>query len=142
MEAEWSRQAGTPTSPNVLEQRVSIEIHRILVELPHSSKLEPRNPVGPQKISTELPRSSYEEGSRQAGRPSGPQSLATLSIRLHLATTLGMRALQVEFPSNGVCVDFHHEGGIYRGEWDLHRVEEVGLVPGGGRAAKPHGRPT
>jgi hypothetical protein len=32
-------------------------------------------------------------------------------------------------------------GGIYRGEWDLHRLGEVGLAPGGGRAAKPHGRP-
>jgi hypothetical protein len=31
------------------------------------------------------------------------------------------------------CVDFHHEGGIYRGEWDLHRLGEVSLVPGGGR---------
>jgi hypothetical protein len=51
------------------------------VELPHSSKLEPRNPVGPRRIPTELSHSSYEEGSRQAGRPSGPQSLATLSTR-------------------------------------------------------------
>jgi hypothetical protein len=48
-----------------------------------------------------------------------------------------MRALQVEFPSNGVCVDFHHKGGIYRDEWDLRRLGELGLVPGGGRAAKP-----
>jgi hypothetical protein len=40
-----------------------------------------------------------------------------------------------------VCVDFRHEGGIYRGEWDLHRLGKVGLVPGGGRAGKPHGRP-
>jgi hypothetical protein len=31
-----------------------------------------------------------------------------------------------------VCVDFHREGGIYRGEWDLHRLGEVGLAPGGG----------
>jgi hypothetical protein len=36
---------------------------------------------------------------------------------------------------------FHHEEGIYRGEWDLHRHGEVGLVPGGGRSAKKHGRP-
>jgi hypothetical protein len=43
-----------------------------------------------------------------------------------------MRALQVEFPCNGVCVNFQHEGGIYRGEWDLHQLGEVGLVPGGG----------
>jgi hypothetical protein len=31
-------------------------------------------------------------------------------------------------------------GGIYRGEWDLHQLEEVGLALGGGRAAKPRGR--
>jgi hypothetical protein len=53
-----------------------------------------------------------------------------------------MRALQVEFTSNSVCVDFHHEGGgIYRGEWDLHRLGEVSLVPGGGRPVKPRGQP-
>jgi hypothetical protein len=39
-----------------------------------------------------------------------------------------------------VCVDFHHEGGIYRGEWDLHQLREVGLAPGGDWAAKPPGR--
>jgi hypothetical protein len=105
-EAVWSQQAGTPTSPKVLEQRFSIGIHRILVELPHSSKLEPRNPVDPQRISTELPCLSYKEGSWQAGRPSSPQSLATLPTRLHLATTLRMRALQVEFLCNGVCVSY------------------------------------
>jgi hypothetical protein len=52
-----------------------------------------------------------------------------------------MRALQVEFTKCGVCVDFHHEGGISRGEWDLHRLREVGLVPGG-RLSKPRGWPT
>jgi hypothetical protein len=31
--------------------------------------------------------------------------------------------------------------GTYRGEWDLHQLGELGLVPGGGRAAKPRGRP-
>jgi hypothetical protein len=55
----------------VLEQRLTVGIHRISVELPHSNKLEPRNPVGPRRIPTELLRPSYEEGSRQAGRPSG-----------------------------------------------------------------------
>jgi hypothetical protein len=39
------------------------------------------------------------------------------------------------------CVDFHHEGGIYSREWDLHRLAEVSLAPGGGQLAKPHGRP-
>jgi hypothetical protein len=38
-----------------------------------------------------------------------------------------------------VCIDFQCEGGIYRGEWDLHRLGEVSLVPGGGHAAKPRG---
>jgi hypothetical protein len=37
------------------------------------------------------------------------------------------------------CADFHYDGDIYRGEWDLHQLGEVGLVPGGGRAAKPRG---
>jgi hypothetical protein len=64
MEEEGSQQAGTPTSPKVLEERLSIRIHRISIELPHLSKVEPRNPVGPQRIPGELPRSSYEEGSR------------------------------------------------------------------------------
>jgi hypothetical protein len=34
------------------------------------------------------------------------------------------------------CLNFHREGGIYRGEWDLHRLGEVGLVPGGSRLAE------
>jgi hypothetical protein len=45
----------------------------------------------------------------------------------------------VEFPKCGVSVNFHYEGGIYRGEWDLHQLEEVSLVPGGGWMAKPRG---
>jgi hypothetical protein len=36
-----------PDTPKGLEQRLSVGIHRILVEFPHSRKLEPRNPVGP-----------------------------------------------------------------------------------------------
>jgi hypothetical protein len=36
---------------------------RNLTELPHSSKLEPRNPVGSRRIPAELLHSSYEEGS-------------------------------------------------------------------------------
>jgi hypothetical protein len=76
----------TPTSPKVLEQRLS---------------------VGINKIPAELLWSSYEEGSRQFGRPSGPQSLTTLSTRIHLATTLSMRALQVESLKCDVCSDFH-----------------------------------
>jgi hypothetical protein len=42
----------------------SVGIHRILVELPHSSKLELRNPIRPQRIPIELPGSSYEDGFR------------------------------------------------------------------------------
>jgi hypothetical protein len=117
MKVEWSRQAGTPTSPNVLEQRLSIIIHRISAKLPHSSKLEPTNPVGPWRIPTELPCSSYEEGSRQAESPSGPQSLATLPKRLRLATTLGMGSLQVESPKCVVCSDFHLRG-VFIGPWE------------------------
>jgi hypothetical protein len=54
-------------------------------------------------------RSSYEQGSQQAGRPSGPQILATLLTRLRLATTLRMGALQLESPKCGVCFDIHRE---------------------------------
>jgi hypothetical protein len=32
-----------------------------------------------------------------------------------------------------VVFNFHPEGGIYRGEWDLHRLWEVSLAPGGSR---------
>jgi hypothetical protein len=44
--------------------RDSVGIHRIPAKLQHLSKLELRNPVGPRRILTELPRPSYEEGSR------------------------------------------------------------------------------
>jgi hypothetical protein len=40
-----------------------------------------------------------------------------------------------------VCVDFHCEEGIYMCEWDLHRLGDVSLVPGGGRAANLRIRP-
>jgi hypothetical protein len=114
MEAEWPRQVGTPNTPKVLEQRHLVKIHRIPTELPHLSKLEPRNPIGPQRISAELPCSNYEEGSRQAGRPFGPQSLTTLLIRLCLATTLKMGALQVE-SINVVCVLISTGRGVFIG---------------------------
>jgi hypothetical protein len=48
-------------TPEGLEQKLFIGIHRILVELPHSSQLELRNLVGPRRILPELLRSSYEE---------------------------------------------------------------------------------
>jgi hypothetical protein len=120
--------------------RDSIRIHRIPAELLHSSKLGLRNTIGPRRILPELPCSSYDVGSRQSGRPSGPQSLTTLPTRPRQATTLRIEPFQVESPKCGVCVNFHHEGCIYRGEWDIHHLGEVGLVIGGGRAAKPFGR--
>jgi hypothetical protein len=93
--------------------------------LPHprySSKLESRNPIGPWRIPAELQRSSYEEGSGQAGRPSGPQSLTTLMVRLCLATTLRIGPLQVESPKYGVCSNFHRYSvfiGVQGGVTDL-----------------------
>jgi hypothetical protein len=56
---------------------------------------------------SKIMRSSYEELSRQARRPCDPQNLGTLSIKLHLGTTLRMGALQVESPNCGVCSNFH-----------------------------------
>jgi hypothetical protein len=79
-----------PNTPEGLKSRLSVGIHR---------------------IPTELPRSSYEEGSRQAGRPSGLQSFATLPTRLRLATTLRMRDLQVEYPKCGRCLLIFTVGG-------------------------------
>jgi hypothetical protein len=63
-----------------------------------------RDSIGIHRIPIELPHMRYEEGSQQAG---APQSLVTLLIKLHLATTLRMGALQVESPKCGVCSDFH-----------------------------------
>jgi hypothetical protein len=123
---------GTPTTPMVLEQKLSVRILWIPVELLYSSKLELRNHVGPRIILAELLRSSYEKGSRQAGRPSSPQSLATLPTRLHLATTLRMGAFQVESQKCGVCSDFHRERGICRGPRRSYQLGEVGNSPSGG----------
>jgi hypothetical protein len=64
---------------------------------------------------------------------SSPQSLATLPIRLRLATTQRMRALQVESPKCGVCLLISTVGGIYRAVGELHRLGKVGLAPSGGR---------
>jgi hypothetical protein len=126
-----------PDTPEGLKQRLSIRIYRIPAELPHLSKLELRNPIGPRSIPAEHPRSSYEEGSRQAGRPFGLQSLTTLPTRLRLATTLRMGALQVQSPKCGVCVcRISLVGGIYRAMGELHRLGRGGNLP---RAA---GRPS
>jgi hypothetical protein len=115
MKVEWSRQVETPTSPKVLEQRLSVRIYRIPAELLHLSKLEPRNPVGPWRILTKLLRLSYEEGSRQTERPSNPHSLVTLPTRLRLATTLRMSTFQMEFPKCGVCVSTFTMRGVFIG---------------------------
>jgi hypothetical protein len=117
--------------------RDSVRIHRIPVELLQSSKLEPRNPIGPPRTPTELPHPSYEEGSRQAGRTSSPQSLAILPIMLHQATTLRMRALQVEFPNCGVCVliSTGGVGGYLLGRGELHQIGRGGNSPSGGWSA-------
>jgi hypothetical protein len=84
-----------PNTPKGLESRLSVKIQRILVE---------------------LPRSSYEEGSQQAGRPSRPQSLTTVLTRLRLATTLRMRVLEVESPKYGASSHFHRRG-VFIGPW-------------------------
>jgi hypothetical protein len=54
---------------------------------------------------------------RAPDRPSGPQSLTTLLTSLHLATTLRMRALQVESPKCGVSPHFHRKG-VFIGRWE------------------------
>jgi hypothetical protein len=54
-----------------------VGIHRILVELPHLTKLESRNPIRPRRIPTELPHSSYEEG---PDRPGDPPALRALPL--------------------------------------------------------------
>jgi hypothetical protein len=79
----------------------------VRLHFPNINKKGPNVSGDLRRIPAELPRSSYEEGSREAGRPYGPQSLITLSTRLCLAITLGMGALQVEARKCGVCVDFH-----------------------------------
>jgi hypothetical protein len=132
-----------PDTPKGLEQRLFVGIHRILAELPHSNELEPRNLVRPQRILAELPHSSYEEGSRQAERPSGPQSLVTLPTRLHLATTLRKRALQVKSPKCSVCVSTFIGKRVFIGPWgsstDLAKVvtRQVAADRSGHMAGRP-----
>jgi hypothetical protein len=130
-----------PDTSEGLEQRLFVRIHRIPAELPHSSKLESRNPVRPRRILAKLPCSSYEEGSRQARRPSSPHSLATLPARLRLATTLRKRVFQVESSKCDVCVEIHRLGGIYRAMGEIDRLGRGGNSPSGGRPAEPHGQP-
>jgi hypothetical protein len=83
-----------PNTPEGLESRLSVEHEQILAELLHSS---------------------YEEGSRRAEKPSGPQSLAILPTRLHLATTLRMRYFLVESPKFHVCILISTVGGYLWG---------------------------
>jgi hypothetical protein len=50
--------------PRYSSRDFSVRIHRISIELLHSSKLELRNTIGHQRIPAELLHLSYEEGSR------------------------------------------------------------------------------
>jgi hypothetical protein len=127
MEAEWSQQARTPISPKVLEQRLSVGIRRIPAKLSHSSKLELGNPVDRWRTPAEASHLSYEEGSWQAGRPSGPKSLATLPTRLRLATTLRIGTLQVESPKCGVFPEFYCEDAYIELKGSFHWLIRVGL---------------
>jgi hypothetical protein len=68
-----------PDTPEVLDSRLSIRIHRIPAELPHSTELELGKIIQPEWIPLDLLRSSYFEDSQQAGKSSGPQNLASLS---------------------------------------------------------------
>jgi hypothetical protein len=56
------------------------------------------------------------------------------------ATTTKLKPLQVENYKMSTVCQLSPRRGIYRGEWDLHQLGEVGLVPCGGLAAKPRGR--
>jgi hypothetical protein len=60
------------------------------------------------------------------------------------AITTKLEPLQVENYKNecDVLTFTVGGGGIYRGEWDLHRHGEVGLAPGGGWLTKPRDRLT
>jgi hypothetical protein len=121
-----------PDTPEGLEQRPSVGILWIPTELSHSSKLELRNPVGPRRIPVEFQRLSYKDGSRLAGRPTNPQSLATLLTSLGLATTL--RELCKWNLQNVVCVcRLSPVGGICRAMGNLHRLGQGNNSPCDGR---------
>jgi hypothetical protein len=80
----WGNVVGILTSwnPNTLEgleSRLSVGIRRILVELPHSIELELEKVHWTQMDFTELPRSTYSEDCRQAGKSSSPHNLASLT---------------------------------------------------------------
>jgi hypothetical protein len=106
-------------------------------------KLGSRNHVGPRRIPIELLCPNYDEGSRQAGRPSSAQSLATLPTWLRIATTLRMRALQVEFSKCGVCVMISTGGGVVIGSWgsSTDLAEAVAHQVTAGRPSHMAGRP-
>jgi hypothetical protein len=115
----------------------------ILVELPHSSKLVPTKPIGPQKIPTELLRPSYEGGlpiGREALRPSEPHHSPDKATPRYYSKN--------ESFTSGIskiwCVSsyFHYRWGIYRVVGELHQLGEVNLAPSGGQPVKPRGQPT
>jgi hypothetical protein len=67
-----SRNLDTPEGP---KSWLSVGIHRIPVELPHSTELDLGNL---RRIPAKLPRSTYSKDSRQA-KSSDPHNLASLS---------------------------------------------------------------
>jgi hypothetical protein len=105
-----------PNTPEGLKSRLSVRIHTA----PALDQLELKKLCRHEPILTELPCSSYEEGSQQAGRPFNPHSLTTLLTRLHLATTLIMRALQVESSKCGMSPLISTIEGYFRAMEELH----------------------
>jgi hypothetical protein len=96
-----------PDTPEGLEQRLSVGIQRIQAEPPHSSKLEPRNPMGPRRIPTELLCLSYEEGSI------GWEALQNSEPRHSPGKAVPSYYTMIECFASGiskmwcVCIDFH-----------------------------------
>jgi hypothetical protein len=58
-----------PDTPEGLEQRLSIRIHRIPSELLHSSKLEPRNPDRPEGFRQRFHTRATTRTPDQSGGP-------------------------------------------------------------------------
>jgi hypothetical protein len=68
-----------PDTPEGLKSRLSIGIHRIPAGLQHLTDRELGKPHRTRMDSAEHMRSSYSEDSREVGKSSGPQNLASLS---------------------------------------------------------------
>jgi hypothetical protein len=74
---------------------------------------------------------------------SSSEGLTRLSTpdRALLALLLNRILYKCRTASRAWCLNFHHKGGIYWGEWDLHQLGEVGLPLGGGQPAGQVERP-